>query len=225
MKHVIAMTLLIAGLFVIPVTALAQSSSDDYRSIAEEILEQPAYSDEQPGLIARFRQWALDQIDLPEISAERPEPEELESPTFQLGRSAILLVVAIAGIIWATSYFIKHRSGIRTQTSTEHMPNELPSAIELERLAEQARAAGDWASAIRFRFRAGVVRLEGKGAIQYSPTLTSGEISRDLDDTEFDDLANTFDAITYGDEAAGESDEITAKSAWPGVIDRAETDA
>lgn len=217
--------ILVAFLSLIPNIAAAQTTPDEYRTIAEEILEQPAYSDEQPGLIARLRQWIDEQVDLPSSDAERPELDGLSTPAFELTRSAILLVVSVVLIVLGASFLIKHRSTLRSRMNSVNEPPEFASATELEQLAEKARAAGDWAGAIRYRFRAGLARLERKGVIHYSPTLTSGEISKSLGDDDFDTLAATFDAITYGDATAAETDENGARSTWPRVIDRAGSDA
>ena len=227
MKRALFTMLLALALGIAPAMALAQSdTSDDFRAIAEDILDQPAYSDEQPGLIARLRQWIDDQIDTPTREAtEADAVDPLDAQRFQLGRSAVLIVVVIILLIWGTSFLIKYRSNIAGKRAVLEDTTEITSASELDRLAEQARAAGDWAAAIRYRFRAGVARLERKGALHYSPSLTSGEIARNLHDDEFDRLAETFDAITYGEAVAGEPDEDQARTAWPQVIDRAGKDA
>ena len=47
----------------------------------------------------------------------------------------------------------------------------------LERDADRAAAAGEWETAVRLRFRAGLLRLDARELIEYRPSLTTGEVA------------------------------------------------
>ena len=49
----------------------------------------------------------------------------------------------------------------------------------LERRAAEAEAAGDLEAALRLRFRAGLLRLDARGAIDYRPSISTREVRRD----------------------------------------------
>ncbi len=72
---------------------------------------------------------------------------------------------------------------------------------------------------MRLRFRAGLLRLGDKGAIRYRPSVTTGEVRRTLSSTTFDDLAGTFEAVTYGGRTAAQPDVDDARRAWPRVLE------
>ncbi|MGH8985293.1 MAG: DUF4129 domain-containing protein, partial [Acidimicrobiia bacterium] len=89
---------------------------------------------------------------------------------------------------------------------------------QLEREADAAERGGDLDRALRLRFRAGLLRLDAAGAIRFRPSLTSGEVRRQLRQPAFDDLAFTFDEIAYGGRAASAVDLGSARDGWPRVL-------
>ncbi|MGZ4691048.1 MAG: DUF4129 domain-containing protein [Acidimicrobiia bacterium] len=89
---------------------------------------------------------------------------------------------------------------------------------QLERDATEAEAAGDLDRAIRLRFRAGLLRLDGVGAIRYRPSLTSTQVARTLRSRDFEELVSTFDAIVYGGRPADSIDLVDARARWPRVL-------
>ena len=198
------------------------TSSDEYRRIAEDILEQPAFSEQEPSVFSRIWQRISDLIDPP--SFDRPSgPIDVAPSGLTYLRSGLLILSVVVLLVLGTRYIIKQRTN--TATPLDGTPEDTDprrSATELDHLAERARRSGNWAEAVQYRFRAGLARLERKGAILFSPTLTSGEISQRLDDPEFDELSTVFDAITYGASEAAEGDDASARQSWPGVIERAE---
>ena len=52
--------------------------------------------------------------------------------------------------------------------------------------------------ALRLRFRAGLLRLDARGAIEYRPSISTREVRRKLRSEDFDALAVTFDDVVYG---------------------------
>jgi hypothetical protein len=91
---------------------------------------------------------------------------------------------------------------------------------ELERRAAEREQAGDYEAAVRLRFRAGLLSLDRARAIRYRPSLTSGELSRNLRSDEFDGVAHSFDEIVYGGRPAQEADARAAREGWRQVLAR-----
>ena len=89
----------------------------------------------------------------------------------------------------------------------------------LERAADEAERDGDLARALRLRFRAGLLRLGDRGAIRYRPSVTTGEVRRTLASARFDDLAGTFEAVTYGGRTADRPDVDDARREWPRLLE------
>ena len=65
------------------------------------------------------------------------------------------------------------------------------------------RPRGDLEAALRLRFRAGLLRLDARGAIEFRPSISTHEVRRALRSEDFDALAATFDDVVYGGRAAG----------------------
>jgi hypothetical protein len=92
-----------------------------------------------------------------------------------------------------------------------------PVALEAEATAAEAR--GDLALAVRLRFRAGLVRLDRDAhAISYRPSITTNDVRAELGSPAFDDLADTFEEITYGSAPAEITDTEDARRQWPRVV-------
>jgi hypothetical protein len=92
-----------------------------------------------------------------------------------------------------------------------------PVALEAE--ASEAEARGELALAVRLRFRAGLVRLDRDAhAISYRPSIATGDVRAELGSQAFDDLADTFEEITYGSAAAETTDTEAARRQWPRVV-------
>jgi hypothetical protein len=89
----------------------------------------------------------------------------------------------------------------------------------LEREADAAERAGDLARALRLRFRAGLLRLGQRGAIQYRSSVTTGEVRSALRSEQFDDLALTFERVAYGGQEASPPDVAAARSEWPRILE------
>ncbi len=89
----------------------------------------------------------------------------------------------------------------------------------LERAAQAAEARGAFDQAVRLRFRAGLLSLSERSAIDYRPSLLTGEVARELHSREFDALAGTFDRVAYGGVHADENDARAAREGWPRVLE------
>src|SRR5207253_451373 len=130
-----------------------------------------------------------------------------------------LVVAAVAAIAVIASR--RRRRGVTRAPAgkplvTAAEDSEDPS--ELERAADAAERDGDLARALRLRFRAGLLRLGDRGAIRYRPSVTTGEVRRTLTSRRFDDLAGTFEAVTYGGRSAERPDVDASRREWPSVL-------
>ena len=89
----------------------------------------------------------------------------------------------------------------------------------LEAAAAEAEARGDFALAVRLRFRAGLLRLDRDAhAIAYRASIPTGEVREQLHSPAFEGLADRFEDITYGGDAAGSADTDGARREWPTVV-------
>jgi hypothetical protein len=93
---------------------------------------------------------------------------------------------------------------------------------ELDKSADEAERNGDLESAIRLRFRAGVIRLDNAGAIARGPMRTTRELSRSLASPTFDELATDLDSIVYGGEPATADQVERSRDGWRVVAIEAE---
>jgi hypothetical protein len=91
-------------------------------------------------------------------------------------------------------------------------------ARALERRADAAEAAGDLETALRLRFRAGLLRLDERGAIEFRPSISTHEVRRALRSEDFDSLAATFDDVVYGGRPPAADDLSSARERWPRVV-------
>ena len=85
----------------------------------------------------------------------------------------------------------------------------------LDRRADAAEAAGDLEAALRLRFRAGLLRLDARGAIEFRPSISTYEVRRTLHAEDFDALAATFDDVVYGGRPPAPDDVAAARERWP----------
>ena len=95
------------------------------------------------------------------------------------------------------------------------------SPEELDRRAEEAERRGQLADALRLRFRAGLLRLDGLGAIDLRPGLTNAAAARLLGSRRFDRLTVDFDEVVYGGRRATSGDVALSRAEWPRVLEEA----
>jgi hypothetical protein len=93
--------------------------------------------------------------------------------------------------------------------------------VELERQAERAEQAGDHSLAVRLRYRAGLLRLRDREAIDYRPSLTAHQVSAQLRSERYDELATRFEGVAYGEQEASAEDAADAAREWREVVKEA----
>jgi Domain of unknown function (DUF4129) len=137
----------------------------------------------------------------------------------------VALVALLAGVVAVVALLVTRRRAAtsaaggarrRRRSAEEHA-----DPARLEREADAAERRGDLDVALRLRFRAGLLRLDRAGAIQFRPSITTGQVARRLRLRVFDDLAITFDAVTYGGRPASVDDLQSARAEWPRVLEQA----
>jgi hypothetical protein len=137
-----------------------------------------------------------------------------------------LVFLAIVSIVGFTAFrfLARRRSGaIERHLTLERLMAEGGDPADLEDRAAAAAAGGDFATAVRMRFLAGLLRLDMAGRITFRPGLTTGEIAETIDDRLFDQLASDFNDIAYGGREAGADLYRTAIAGWDRVLDRSQT--
>jgi hypothetical protein len=135
------------------------------------------------------------------------------------------IVLALAVVIYAIVAAEQRRAsnlaaGLGRDGKPRGVVRDDPAALEAA--AAEAEARGDLALAVRLRFRAGLVRLDRDAhAIAYRPSIPNAEVRAELASPVFDDLADTFEGITYGGNEAEPTDTADARRAWPRVVETA----
>ena len=169
-------------------------SREQARGWAVRELADPAYARARPGLLQRGVQWVLDR--LAEIG-----PDGV--PDARIGLLAVLVAVALiaAAVLLRIG---RVRGPDRAARRAAVFAGTALTAAEHRRLADAAAARGNWAAAVRERFRAIVRSLEERAVLDERPGRTADEAARDagrLLPALVADLAagaRLFDEITYG---------------------------
>ena len=139
------------------------------------------------------------------------------------GRAIVwaLLLALVGGLGWLIAgRTIRRRASLAAAAARDRGPRA-ESPAELERRAEEAERRGDHEEALRLRFRAGLLRLGARGAIELRPSLRNGDIAQALRSDAFDRLAADFDEVVYGDRPVSGDDVERARAGWPRVLEEA----
>jgi hypothetical protein len=137
------------------------------------------------------------------------------------GGAAVTWTLIAAFVLGAAVYGARRRlRGLapaeRQRTADGAGPAD--DARALERDAAQAERRGAFAEAIRLRFRAGLLGLGARGAIDYSASLRTAEVSRRLASVDFDRIASTFERVAYGGDEATEGEAAASREGWQRVL-------
>jgi len=152
----------------------------------------------------------------------------LVGPTLaaQFGFAPGLVWIVLGAVLALLAWFVARRfltTRIRASAAQQQAlaaaRDEDPRALEAR--ADAAEAAGDLEAALRLRFRAGLLRLDARGAIDFRPSISTIEVRRRLHDDDFDALAATFDDVVYGGRPPAADDLAAARERWPRVIEDA----
>jgi hypothetical protein len=131
-----------------------------------------------------------------------------------------LVIALVAVVVWIIVRAQRRQVALAPSGRARRItPDGDEDPDELERSADAAERDGDLDRAVRLRFRAGLLRLGNRGAIHYRPSVTTGEVRRALGSQRFDDLAGTFESVTYGGRSADPPDVAEARREWPRVLE------
>jgi hypothetical protein len=136
------------------------------------------------------------------------------------GRAVVwgLLAAAVLALGWLLGGRTIRRRAALAAASGRAGAQRRESAAELERRADEAERRGEHEAALRLRFRAGLLRLDARGAIDYRPSLQTHDVAAALRSDAFDRLAAGFDEVVYGDRPAGPDDVAAARRDWEAVL-------
>jgi hypothetical protein len=186
----------------------------DPRADARDVLSERRFHEaEVPGPFTGVIRWLRDRlphIDLGWLDDLLPG-----------GRSVVWIFLAalLAGVAWYVArrfLTTRVRASAAQQQALAAARDEDPRA--LERRADAAEAAGDLEAALRLRFRAGLLRLDERGAIEFRPSISTVEVRRKLHSDDFDELAATFDDVVYGGRPPAPDDLAAARERWPRIV-------
>ena len=138
-------------------------------------------------------------------------------PIFWLIAGAIVVALSLVG-----ARRMLRRLSVSASRSDQAagLRGEDPAA--LARDAQAAEARGAFADAVRLRFRAGLLTLGERGAIDYRPSLLTADVARRLRSPRFDSLARTFERVAYGSGDAEPADAAAARDGWADLLSRSD---
>jgi hypothetical protein len=92
----------------------------------------------------------------------------------------------------------------------------------LEHQATEAEREGDHETAVRLRFRAGLLRLQRRGVIANPESETDRHLAVTLHSPTFDALSGRHERIVYAGDHATSTDAAEARTGWPQVMTEAQ---
>jgi hypothetical protein len=131
---------------------------------------------------------------------------------------------AVAAAVLALTFLGVRRSmrrldpALQARAGADVATGDTPQALERDATAAEARGA--FGEAVRLRFRAGLLSLSARRAIDYRPSLLTTDVSRTLHSPEFDALAATFERIAYGGAPGAAADAADAREGWKALLTR-----
>lgn len=167
---------------------------DAAHDAAQRELSKPIYPRES--LTERLTDWVENLLD-------RLTSGAASLPGGWLTATILALLLGLAAVV----AFRIARRAMRTRRGGDPrlFGDHVLSAAAHRAAADQAAAAGDWASAIRHRLRAVARQLEETGVVDPVPGRTATELARDAGRAlpalagELDGAATAFNDVTYGE--------------------------
>lgn len=88
----------------------------------------------------------------------------------------------------------------------------------LERMSDQAEQAGELDLALRYRFRAGLLRLNDMQIIAFHPSVTNAQWQLILNNDSFNTLTKDFNDVTYGEKTCEPTHLNRARQGWSNLV-------
>jgi hypothetical protein len=130
----------------------------------------------------------------------------------------VIGVVVLVGLVGFTFLARRRSATLDQELSLERLLAEGGDPSEYEQSAEIAAEAGSFDAALRYRFLAGLLRLDLSGRITFRPGLTTGEISDTLSDARFDHLMDVFNDVAYGGRHADAATYAESVATWMDLL-------
>jgi uncharacterized protein DUF4129 len=176
------------------------SEREEAQRAAEQELADPAYSADHPGPVGRAVRWLFDQFGhLLDRAAE-------VTPAGYAGLAVLVVLLALLVIV------IRLRLGrigrVTPRADDPLFDPRARSADEHRRAADGHAARGEWAEAVRERFRAVVRGLEERTLLDPRPGRTADEVATEggralpIHAAGLRAAARVFDDVWYGGRAA-----------------------
>jgi hypothetical protein len=166
---------------------------DEAREAAVRELSNPAYVSDDPNPLERAFQWVLNRL-----------ADLLSAAGGMSGSTAITIIVVVAVVIVIVIRLRVGRTVLSGRRRDQVFGDVVMTADEHRAAAERAAAAGDFAEAVRERFRATVRELEQRGVLDPRAGRTVDEVAIEAGralPVLADDLrgaAVQFDDVWYG---------------------------
>ncbi len=172
-----------------------------------------------------------------EQSNPREQPE-LTPPSFD-GLSTIgtvLLWVLIGVVLGAITFLIyKYFPNRRKKTPKKKSdPDDIPVDLDwedeenvlenvtdaqiLEDLSDKAEREGNLGLALRYRFRAGLLRLNDMDVITFHPSITNAQWQTIINNNSFNIVTRDFNDVTYGQLSCDAGHISRARSNWSTLV-------
>ncbi len=234
--------ILLITIFSTPV--FASNDSDQARQSAKEILKQKKFSNQKNDAplskdFKRLSDWlGENKGSQKRISTEKriqqtqqqSKPSNLSLPNLS-GVGTILLIIIIALVVGAIGFFvvkiisrkkIKKKEKVKEDElnediewdDEENILKTIDDADVLDNLADKALAEGKYDIALRYRFRAGLLRLDKIDAISFHPSITNNNYQLILNNVTFNSLVKSFNDVTYGKVSCDLIINDTARKSW-----------
>ncbi len=199
---------------------------------AQRILSQPAYAGESQSVwrrwltdnpIARwvrdvwnrFVRWVLERLS---FGGQARDPATGDPNRSSYGLPFLIAVMLGAGLL-AARIGRRRRAQERERIEWFHGIDDVARTPEsLEQKADAAERAGDLTSAVRFRFLAGLLRLEAGNVIDFRPSITMRELRAAVDRPPFAVAADIFERAAYAPHPVGEADAARHRRAWDELL-------
>jgi hypothetical protein len=185
------------------------------RDRAKRILDDDAYTRTQlPRPLKRPVEWLRDQL--------APITDAVSRALDHVVVQAFVVAGLLGGVALALLRLANRRLRPPVEVVRRHRPEDGDllryDPADLDRLAEAAGDAGDFAREIRLRFVAGLLRLERAGRIRAAAVSPSLTLRSEIGDPAFDWLAAQFDEVAYGDGVMVAADAAAARAGWLAVL-------
>jgi len=165
------------------------------------------------------------------------EPKNLSLPNLS-GFAYIVVIILAALTIGAIGFFIYKVISMREKKDKdkakdesdeidvddiawedeEHVLKNIDDVDLLEQLADKAYNEGRYDIALRYRFRAGLLRLDKIQLIHFHPSITNNSYQLMLNSVVFNSLVKTFNDVTYGKANCDIAIHDAAKQSWQILI-------